>query len=147
MWFSRIKNKYFLMLFIFLPKFTFASDLTCLSKVGYFEARGGNNEDVKNVMKVVLNRSLSNRYPKDICSVVYQKFKKTCQFSWTCSSLSVKEQKRYLQIEDIAKDLIVSFENNPEPYLNNSLFFHSKSLKNPWNLTRTHSDNLHYYYK
>lgn len=44
----------------------------CLSKAVYHEARGETLNGQAAVAHVVLNRAKSNKYPSNICSVVYQ---------------------------------------------------------------------------
>ena len=58
-------------------------NLTCLAQVVYDEARGEPFKGQIAVAKVVLNRAES--WGRSICSVVYHKRGRTCQFSGMCS--------------------------------------------------------------
>ena len=51
-----------------LPKMT--SELRCLSEAIYFEARGESLEGQYAVGEVIINRMISNSFPKSICGVV-----------------------------------------------------------------------------
>lgn len=56
----------------------------CLTQAIYYEARSESEEGQAAVAAVVMNRSRSGRYPKDVCQVVYQRNSRTCQFTFTC---------------------------------------------------------------
>lgn len=58
--------------------------LRCLALNVYHEARGSTLIDQVSTAHVVLNRVESQRWPDDICSVVYQPY----QFSWTHDQIS-----------------------------------------------------------
>ena len=58
---------------------TVSSELMCLSKNIYHEARGENERGQIAVGFVTLERVLSKKFPNTICEVVYQKN----AFSWT----------------------------------------------------------------
>ncbi len=58
--------------------------IECLTQAIYYEARSESEEGQAAVAAVVMNRSRSGRYPKDVCQVVYQRNSRTCQFTFTC---------------------------------------------------------------
>lgn len=63
------------------------SEFVCLALNDYFEARGEPLAGRLAVAKVVLNRAMDPRFPKNICSVIKQNKTRTahrCQFSWYC---------------------------------------------------------------
>lgn len=71
-------------------KFT-SKEIHCLAQNIYFEARNQNNEGMKAVAHVTINRRNDFRYPNTICNVVKQAVYKNgrpvkykCQFSWWC---------------------------------------------------------------
>jgi spore germination cell wall hydrolase CwlJ-like protein len=69
------------------------TEVNCLAKAIYFEARGEPKEGMVEVANVVLNRVKSGKFPSSICGVVYQ----PKQFSWTNNEpLILNEQKFYL---------------------------------------------------
>lgn len=58
-------------------------DLTCMTRNLFYEARGTSEAELTRVANVVLNRKKSNKYPSDICSIIYQPY----QFSWTLDTV------------------------------------------------------------
>ena len=58
--------------------------IECLTQAIYYEARSESEEGQAAVAAVVMNRSRSGRYPRDVCQVVYQRNSRTCQFTFTC---------------------------------------------------------------
>lgn len=60
------------------------SDVECLTQAIYYEARNESEEGQAAVAEVVLNRTRSGRYPRQVCAVVYQRNSRTCQFTFTC---------------------------------------------------------------
>ena len=58
--------------------------LYCLAKNVYFEAASEPFDGKVAVAMVTMNRVKHNDFPNDVCSVVYERNKRTCQFSWTC---------------------------------------------------------------
>lgn len=79
-------------------KFLIASQLQCLAETIYYEARSDNLIGKQAVADVVINRVLDDRFPEDICSVVYQKK----QFSWTADKYSITELEAWKEAESIA---------------------------------------------
>lgn len=63
-----------------------SSAIDCLAKNIYFEARNQSLIAQKAVAFVTLNRVKNNKYPNDICGVVWQ----DSQFSWTHDGKSDK---------------------------------------------------------
>tara|TARA_R110000823_G_scaffold137246_1_gene266634 strand:+ start:1218 stop:1826 length:609 start_codon:yes stop_codon:yes gene_type:complete len=63
------------------------SEFVCLALNDYFEARGESLAGRLAVAKVVLNRAMDPRFPKNLCAVIKQNKTRTahrCQFSWYC---------------------------------------------------------------
>lgn len=62
--------------------------LDCMAVNIYREAATESMAGKIAVGQVVINRAKSKNYPRDVCSVIYQKSKRngliTCQFSWVC---------------------------------------------------------------
>ncbi len=66
-------------------------EIECLALTIYFKARGESDAGKKAVGHVVMNRTDSPRYPRQICNVVRQGGewpKNRCQFSWWCDGRS-----------------------------------------------------------
>ena len=63
------------------------SEFVCLALNDYFEARGESLAGRLAVAKVVINRAMDPRFPKNLCAVIKQNKTRTahrCQFSWYC---------------------------------------------------------------
>jgi spore germination cell wall hydrolase CwlJ-like protein len=105
-----------LVLSIFTPHLASArgapdeTDLQCLAKAIYFEARGESEKGQLAVGRVVLNRVESETYPDTICDVVYQGSHKrnACQFSFACDGEPdvAKEKKAWREAETLARRLV-----------------------------------------
>jgi hypothetical protein len=62
------------------------SDVTCLAKAVYYEARGESAEGQAAVAQVVINRTHRRSYPSNVCGVVFQGERQGgCQFSFVCN--------------------------------------------------------------
>ena len=62
-------------------------EFICLALNDYFEARGESLAGRLAVAKVVMNRAMDKRYPKNVCAVIKQnksRLSNRCQFSWYC---------------------------------------------------------------
>jgi spore germination cell wall hydrolase CwlJ-like protein len=119
------------------------NELTCLAKNLYHEARGEGIVGMTAVANVTLNRLRSNRFPKSICSVVYQ----TKQFSWTASEAPISELHSYKSAVEIATDMLL-FGNRD--ITDGSLFYHSISIKRPYwtrKFTKVATVGNHVFYK
>ncbi len=83
----------------------------CLAQAIYYEARGESDAGMKAVGEVVLARVLSGKYPRSICSVVYQR-NTTCQFTFACDSSleKVKDQKHWTKSRQFAARLMLGTE-------------------------------------
>ncbi|MCC7266176.1 MAG: cell wall hydrolase [Caulobacteraceae bacterium] len=63
-------------------------DLECLTAAVYYEARGESAAGQAAVAQVILNRVHDPRFPKSVCSVVYQGAGgRGCQFSFACDGV------------------------------------------------------------
>jgi spore germination cell wall hydrolase CwlJ-like protein len=86
------------------------TELDCLAKAMYFEARGEPEEGRLAVGRVVLNRAASGDYPTTVCGVVYQNdhMRNRCQFSFACDGVAdkVTEQALWDEIKAEAKQLL-----------------------------------------
>lgn len=77
-------------------------EFKCLADNIYHEARGEGDLGMRLVGDVTVNRALSDRFPDDICRVVYQ----PSQFSWTRFKKSITERSAYRKAERIAKQTL-----------------------------------------
>ena len=62
--------------------------LMCLALNIYFEARSEPIQGQIAIAEVTLNRVASPNYPDNVCEVVLQDNKDSCQFSWWCDGKS-----------------------------------------------------------
>lgn len=111
--------------------------LDCLARNIYHEAGGEPFEGKVAVAQVTINRSENSQFPSDICQVVYQKNivyeKVLCQFSWYCSSASLKKPMNgpvYTESMEVAKKVLL--EGFRLPSVNNALYFHADYVNPKW---------------
>ena len=121
-------------------------EIECLATNIYFEARGESLEGQKAVAFVTLNRVESDRFPDDICSVVYQAqyevwwasrndgflpIRDKCQFSWYCDGKSdrIWNSSDYQNLYQLASQVIIGkHTDNTE----GSLWYHADHVKPLW---------------
>ena len=130
--------------FLLAILFTFAAqaseDIDCLTQAIYHEARGESIEGQIAVGWVVLNRTLSARFPSTICEVIYQRH----QFSWTV--------KPSMMVDTFALDLARKIAYNvinkihPDP-TRGALFFNSLGVKPDERSRLTLRIQQHYFYR
>jgi len=120
----------------------------CLADNIYHEA-GFEPEDGKvAVALVTMNRLQDPRYPKDICSVVKQRVKSTCQFSWFCQhKITVKNESVYENALETALRVFANYETTPD-ITNGALFYHADYVNPRWRgLEKTTVIGRHIFYK
>ncbi|NBP02603.1 MAG: cell wall hydrolase [Proteobacteria bacterium] len=114
-----------------------AKDVDCLAKNIYYEAASESFEGKLAVAQVTINRTKSNRYPNNICGVVYQKDKingKTvCQFSWTCEKVSAPRN-QYLWEEAlyIARKALTEPIAHAKIAAHNVMYYHAAYVNPGW---------------
>lgn len=125
-----------------------SSQVKCLAKAMYFEARGGQEKDLINIGNVVLNRTKHGSFPTTVCKVIADK-KHAIQFPWYYNGLSVRDFNTYSKIESLAGELYDSYERGTRvDTVKGAVFFHAKRINPGWNYTRLSvNDTLHKYYK
>lgn len=117
--------------------------LMCLALNVYHESRDQSTVGQIAVAQVTMNRVYSNRYPKDVCSVVVEK----SQFSWTTDKLIVKRKgKRSIGFKikeaGLPKDkpawkkaVKISklvYKKQVIDYSKGALFYHTKQVSPSW---------------
>ena len=96
---------------------------------------------------VTINRMLSPEFPKSVCSVVYQRDRRVCQFSWTCmTSLSKINRERYEYIKELAKHVYLNHHKIDDPSLG-ATFYHADYVFPRWKLEKTTKIGRHIFYK
>lgn len=125
--------------------------LDCLATNIYYEARSESFEGKAAVAQVTLNRAESNKFPNDICKVVYQKNvvydKILCQFSWYCEgkpSIQIKNNEAYAQSMDAAKRVLL--EGFRLPSLSTAIYYHAEYVNPKWNKQEVARIGSHIFY-
>jgi spore germination cell wall hydrolase CwlJ-like protein len=126
--------------------------LDCLAMNVYREAGHEPFEGKVAVAQVTLNRVNSNKFPRDVCAVVYQKTRFTerviCQFSWYCDS---KHRNRpvndeaYEESYRVAK--MVFLEDFRLESIRNALYYHADYVNPNWKLKRIAKIGTHIFYE
>lgn len=119
-------------------------EMECLANAVYFEARSEPIEGQLAVAEVVLNRSVSGRYPTDLCAVITQK----AQFSFIrrgrfpSADRGSEAWKRAVAIASIARGKLAG---NLPPSV---LWYHATYVSPKWGkrLTRQTQIGLHIFY-
>jgi spore germination cell wall hydrolase CwlJ-like protein len=120
----------------------YKKQVDCLAKNIYYEAAHESYEGKLAVAQVTMNRVNSPQYPKDICSVVYQKTTTpsnsvTCQFSWTCISVSASMDKyKWEESVIIAKRALTEAVLHDTIAETKALYYHAVYVNPGWNKTK-----------
>jgi spore germination cell wall hydrolase CwlJ-like protein len=121
----------------------YKKQVDCLAKNIYYEAGHESYEGKLAVAQVTMNRVNDPKYPKDICSVVYQKttgenLKSVCQFSWTCmvKELVVKDKYAWEEANNIAKRALTQPVLHDTIAESNALYYHAVYVNPGWNKTK-----------
>jgi len=119
----------------------------CLADNIYYEAGFEPEDGKKAVAMVTLNRVNDPRYPKDICSVVKQKVKSTCQFTWYCEGKkAIRNYFAYKQAKEMALYVYANYEKMTD-ITEGALFYHADYVNPRWKLERTTKIGRHIFYK
>ena len=127
-------------------------DLECLALNIY---REGGYEPIEGriaIAQVTLNRVTSDKFPNDVCQVVYQKnrvvSKMVCQFSWYCD-VSHRTRpinaKAYNEAYEVAKK--VYLEGFRLDSLEDALYYHADYVNPRWKLERISQIGTHIFYR
>lgn len=125
--------------------------LDCLTMNIYREAAHEPFEGKVAVAQVTLNRVDSPDFPKDVCSVVYQKnvtmSKVVCQFSWYCLGSLPKpkpDDAGYAESYIVAKKVLL--EGFRLDGLKNAIFYHATYIKPNWPYPKIATIGKHIFY-
>jgi len=125
--------------------------LDCLAMNIYKEAGSEPFEGKVAVAQVTLNRVDHPQFPKDVCSVVYQKNvvmqRVVCQFSWYCQRNAFRKptDATYKECYAIAKKVLL--EGFRLDILNDALYFHSVRINPRWQHQRVARIGNHIFYR
>lgn len=127
-------------------------ELQCLTQNIYWEAASEPFEGKVAVAQVTLNRAAHEKFPKDVCKVVYQKNvvydRVICQFSWFCeNNFKVKpvHKEMYAESEAVAKKVLL--EGFRLDGLKDALYYHADYVNPRWNKPRVGKIGRHIFYK
>ena len=105
----------------------------CLATAIYHEARGQPLMGQIAVAQVVLNRANDDRFPSDVCAVIYQRTKGRCQFTWACRAQKPRREPEAWKIAlAVAR---FTLEGVPDQ-TNRALYFHDRSVRPNWSHLR-----------
>jgi spore germination cell wall hydrolase CwlJ-like protein len=126
--------------------------LGCLAKNIYYEAGAEPFEGKVAVAQVTLNRTVSGKFPGDICQTIYQKNifyeKVVCQFSWACdrdTGVRPVNSAVFVQSMDVAKKVLL--EGFRLPGLKDAMYFHADNVKPGWNREKIVQIGHHIFYR
>lgn len=106
------------------------SELLCLAKNIYYEARGEPLQGKIAVAQVTLNRvTHRTQFDASICQVVYAKH----QFSWTMEKHREPRGEAWLEAQALAKLVVQGVAHLPDF---KALYFHNLTVKPQWNRTK-----------
>ena len=133
------------------PKISYIdpTQVTCLAKNMYFEARSEGVAGVVATTQVVYNRVASEQYPNTICDVIEQAkisqwwlkekgikkpIKNKCQFSWFCDGYSdePKDEKTYNELYTLAEEFVAGQHKNMIDITDGALWYHADYVHPRW---------------
>lgn len=119
----------------------------CLAQNIYHEARSESETGQQAVAFVTLNRANDERFPSDVCGVVKQKTKSTCQFSWFCQRVKLdKTSDAYREALQIALFVYTNYAKLND-ITGGALYYHADYVRPKWKLQKTISIGRHIFYK
>jgi spore germination cell wall hydrolase CwlJ-like protein len=134
----------------------------CLADNIYFESAHEPVDGKIAVAFVTLNRVFHDRFPDDICGVVFEKGRNAstgkivCQFSWYCEErpkaisksrhLTKTNNSLYNEIRDLALYVYLNHEEMEDPS-RGALFYHADYVSPGWrNMEKTNVIGRHIFY-
>lgn len=110
-------------------------EVECLAKNIYFEAGAEPKAGKIAVAEVTMNRVKNRNYPRNVCSVVYQKHKGICQFSWVCQNKKlVTNSRAWRDSLKIAENILIS--NKKYGIIGSATHFHANYVYPDWAETK-----------
>ena len=132
------------------------SDIYCLTRNAYYEAKGDSQMSQIAVTHVVLNRVNDPKFPKKVCEVIYQKNRTDansalCQFSWYCDrrlmSRVVDPMAWEESLKAVEKAVKIYYQRGVD-VTDGSTFYHANYVNPGWrHLEKVTSIGSHVYYK
>jgi spore germination cell wall hydrolase CwlJ-like protein len=118
----------------------------CLADNIYYEAGYEESSGQLAVALVTMNRTQDPRFPKDICSVVKQKNRGTCQFSWFCEPRKPKNLYVYRKNLEVALHAYANYEYIDD-LTKGAIYYHADYVNPRWKLSKTTQIGRHIFYK
>ena len=116
------------------------TDLTCLARNIYFEARGESAAGQHAVAEVTMNRVASKRFPDTVCSVVHEhrwdsiRKRNVGAFSWTeLGPLPRPKGKPWKRAMKVA---VAAYDEQETPQVPGALFYHAERITPRWSKTK-----------
>lgn len=133
------------------------AEVECLAQNIFFEAKGESDTGKLAVALVTLNRSKSELYPTNLCKIVRERNRKTCQFTWWCSaklrnkatlySYSKKEKKMFDNIRKIALYAFMHYDEIVD-ITHGAMYYHANYVNPKWKFaSKTVQIGKHIFYK
>lgn len=122
--------------------------VSCLAENMYFESANEPDIGKMAVAFVTLNRTHHKDFPSNVCDVVTQKTKNTCQFSWFClvKDKDKKDSELYSKILDMASFVYINYDKMDDPTLG-ALYYHADYVKPKWkNVSHSKTIGRHIFY-
>lgn len=122
-------------------------EIDCLATNMYHESRGEGTRGIIAVANVTMNRLKSSKYPETVCSVVNQKVKSTCQFSWVCEqNIKIRNYVKYLEIRRLAERV---YNGKVKDITKGATHFHNSNVFPSWASQLVHTTRIgnHLFYK
>ena len=105
------------------------SEVECLARNIYFEARNQPIKGQEAVAHVTLNRLKSGKHGNSICEVVYQPY----AFSWTLDRFKSKAQLKEIKAEALANEIAFkTILGETEDPTNGATHYHANYIKPYW---------------
>lgn len=99
-----------------------STQINCMAKNAYHEARSEGKQGMLAVINVTLNRVKDVRFPKTICGVVYQ----PSQYSWVKHKPKIKEPEQYSLAKQLAQEVL---DGKHSDNTHRALYFNSLHIK------------------
>ena len=121
--------------------------ILCLAKNIYFEAATESFEGKSAVSQIVMNRVNDPRFPKDVCSVVYDNNGKVYQFSWVGQkSKRITNGFAWEESLYVAKKAVDGDTTHPALRDRNALYYHADYVNPRWKLRKVAVIGRHIFY-
>jgi spore germination cell wall hydrolase CwlJ-like protein len=105
-------------------------EIYCLAEAIYFESKSEPVRGQEAVGHVIINRTKHKQFPSTICSVVNQKHKNRCQFSYKCDGKSDSPTNKgiFSSILKVSEKLI----DGKKDITSGAVYFHNMSVNPSW---------------